>query len=142
MQQVRSCGVLITRGEPIESFLLMRHARRLDLPKGHVDGEETDIECALRELREETGITPGDIVLDPNFRWVTKYHVRYREHNHQLAQKTLVIFLARLVREVPIVVTEHDDFLWQPWKPPHKIQRETIDTLLAAVEKHFETSNS
>jgi 8-oxo-dGTP pyrophosphatase MutT (NUDIX family) len=28
------------------------------LPKGHVEGRETDHECALRELFEETGITP------------------------------------------------------------------------------------
>ena len=40
--EIRSCGVLVmTRSSP-RKFLLMRHTKRWDLPKGHVDeGEET-----------------------------------------------------------------------------------------------------
>jgi 8-oxo-dGTP pyrophosphatase MutT (NUDIX family) len=30
------------------------------IPKGHMEQCETDIQCALRELREETGIIPAD----------------------------------------------------------------------------------
>jgi 8-oxo-dGTP pyrophosphatase MutT (NUDIX family) len=29
------------------------------LPKGHMEGRENDIQCALRELYEETGISPN-----------------------------------------------------------------------------------
>ena len=63
MRKLYSYGVLIVRGEPIDSFLLMRHATRWDLPKGHIDEGETEIQCALRELVEETGITADDICL-------------------------------------------------------------------------------
>ncbi len=52
----KSCGFLIYRNNPARSFLLMRHTDRWDLPKGHVDPNETNLECALRELKEETGI--------------------------------------------------------------------------------------
>ena len=69
MKTARSCGFLIVRGDPVGSFLLMKHKQRWDLPKGHVDPGETDLECAYRELVEETGIAADDIVMDPTFRF-------------------------------------------------------------------------
>jgi 8-oxo-dGTP pyrophosphatase MutT (NUDIX family) len=136
MRQVKACGVLVVKGNPIESFLLMKHARRLDLPKGHLEAGESDIDCALRELQEETGIAADDVELDPSFRFAVDYYVRYRDFNNELAHKTVAYFLARLKRDVPIVLTEHKGYAWYPWQPPHKIQRETVDPLLAAVEQH------
>ena len=75
MTQPISCGFLIVRGNPIESFLLMKHSRRWDLPKGHVDEGETELQCALRELREETGIAAEDIEIDPTFSYENRYMV-------------------------------------------------------------------
>ena len=60
MDKVDSCGFLIfrddtdKRGKTKRNFLLMRHADRWDLPKGHVDPGEKKKQCALRELEEET----------------------------------------------------------------------------------------
>jgi bis(5'-nucleosidyl)-tetraphosphatase len=139
MPTVKSCGVLIVRGEPVREFLLMKHKDRWDLPKGHVDAGETEIECALRELVEETGIEASDIELVPAFRFTHEYQVRDK-YSRELCDKTLVIFLARLVRDVPIVPTEHPDFAWFPWQPPHRIQSQTIDPLLAAVEQFVATT--
>lgn len=48
--------------------------------------------------------------------------------------KTLVVFLGRLTRSVEIEVTEHEGYRWFPWSPPHSIQTQTIDPLLAAVD--------
>jgi hypothetical protein len=31
--------------------------------------------------------------------------------------------------------TEHDSYQWFPWLPPHEIQAQTIDPLLAEVER-------
>ncbi len=134
MNELKSCGVLVVRGEPIREFLLMKHADRWDLPKGHVDPGETDIQCALRELEEETGITPADIDLDPAFRFETRYHVRNKRTGDEWQPKSLVIFLGRLKRNMDILVTEHEDYQWFPWNPPHQIQQETIDPLLAALD--------
>lgn len=135
-RQVKSCGVLVVRGEPVRDVLLMVHADRLDLPKGHVDQGETDLQCALRELQEETGITADDIELDPDFQFVTHYPVR-RKRTGELCDKTLVIFLGRLKRDVDIAVTEHVGYRWLPWRPPHRMQKETIDPLLAHLAKHL-----
>ena len=138
MKETKACGVLAVRGDPIESFLLMRHHDRWDLPKGHLDEGETEQQCALRELKEETGIAAEDIELIPGFRWTTEYDV-YEKRFNEKRHKTLVIFLGQLKREVPVVVTEHVDFRWFPWQPPHRIQERAIDPLLAAVKQFLTT---
>ena len=143
MDQKRSCGFLIWRRptssqeSPTSSkqFLLMEHPRRWDLPKGHVDPGETDEQCALRELREETAIGSDDIVIDAQFRFKEEYEVCYR--GQQPAWKTLVIFLAELTTNRELVVTEHRGFRWFDWSPPHQLQTKTVDPLLEAVANHW-----
>ena len=135
LRQIRAAGMLLARGRPIDSFLLMRHQDRWDLPKGHVDAGETDLECALRELREETGIAAADIELDPEFRFTIEYDVDSKRHGER-CHKTVVYFLARLIRDLPIVPTEHAGYQWFAWNPPHRIQEQTVDPLLAAVEEN------
>ena len=56
----KSCGVLpyrITNGK--REFLLVfeSYSKCWSLPKGHIEMGETDIQTALRELMEETGLT-------------------------------------------------------------------------------------
>ncbi|MBW3597291.1 MAG: NUDIX domain-containing protein, partial [Planctomycetes bacterium] len=104
--------------------------------KGHVDTGESDLECALRELVEETGITAADVEIDPDFRFVLQYPVREKRLGGRIVPKTLVIFLARLVRDVKIITSEHDGYRWVSWNPPHQIQAQTIDPLLAALERY------
>jgi bis(5'-nucleosidyl)-tetraphosphatase len=133
--QVKSCGFLVFRKDPREEFLLMKHAHRWDLPKGHVDEGETEIQCALRELWEETSISADAIRIDDAFRFTLQYPVFDRRIGRK-RDKTLVIFLAELIQPVEIRVSEHPDFSWLAWSPPHKIQWQTIDPLLAAVAKY------
>lgn len=141
MHTVKSCGVLITRGRPIREFLLMQHRHRWDLPKGHIDPGETDIECALREMWEETGIPEDAVTLDPEFRFVHQYRVRTDRVPGGQAEKTLIIFLAELQRDVTITTTEHPSYAWFRWDPPHRIQEQTINPLLAAVDEFQRTRN-
>ena len=69
MRQVKSCGVIVFRRMPELSFLLMKHSHRYDLPKGHMEEGETELETALREMWEETGIPIDEVKLDPEFRY-------------------------------------------------------------------------
>lgn len=137
MKSVKSCGVILFRRQPECSFLLMKHPTRWDLPKGHVDPGETDLQCALRELAEETGIEAADIELDETFQFLTKYQVRDRDSPKQSVEKSLRLYLAWLKRDVPVVPSEHESFAWIRWNPPHAIQEFTIDPLLQAVEQHW-----
>lgn len=116
----------------------MKHADRLDLPKGHVDPGETEIECALREMEEETGIDPDNVQLDPQFRFEHQYPVWPEKFDGEKCEKTLVIFLARLLKSVEIRPTEHPDYGWYAWRPPHKLQSQTIDPLLEQVAKFWQ----
>ncbi|MCH2124371.1 MAG: NUDIX domain-containing protein [Pirellulaceae bacterium] len=135
---VQAGGFLIVKGNPLESFLLMKHANRWDLPKGHLERGETTLQCALRELEEETGIQERDISIESKFKFVTRYDVRQKKkRGGGLAHKELSIYLARLRNPIEIQVTEHLDFAWIPWEPPHQIQPWTIDPLLQELE-HFQ----
>lgn len=138
MPIIKSCGVIVFRRDPL-SFLLMRHADRWDLPKGHVDPGESDLECALRELREETNIRATDVELDPVYCFELQYPVRDKRFPGQVCDKTLRIFLAWLKNEIEIRPTEHLGFEWFPWSPPHVIQKATIDPLLSHVGQYFLT---
>ena len=139
MVKVKSCGFLIFRNDDKvnRSFLLMEHADRWDLPKGHVDPGETNRECALRELMEETGIEESDIRIDDDFKFKSKYEVTYKKSMGIKKKKTLIIYLAELTSPVKIRPTEHEGYSWFPWTPPHKIQKNTIDPLLQQLAEHW-----
>jgi 8-oxo-dGTP pyrophosphatase MutT (NUDIX family) len=137
MDKIKSCGVVVFRRDPALSFLLLRHPHRYDLPKGHVEEGEAETECALRELAEETGLTPDVVRLEDGFRWATTYYPRYRGRGGRVVEKTVVIFLGWLLAERHVALTEHTGYEWVLWRPPHRLAQGTIDGVLAAVEKHF-----
>lgn len=142
MAKIESCGFFIYRDEPSLSFLLMQHPTRWDLPKGHVDKGETDMECALRELWEETGIPEKCLEIDDAFRYEQHYTVVLKKFKHKPKRKKLTIFLARLTEPFfDIKVTEHDGCQWVAWDPPHDIQAKTINPLLQNVEEHWRGSS-
>jgi 8-oxo-dGTP pyrophosphatase MutT (NUDIX family) len=116
----------------------MVHPTRLDLPKGHIRPGESEIECALRELEEETAIPARDVALDPDFRFTTTYPVSSKRYPGERCDKSVVIFLGRLLRPVNIVVTEHVGHRWVPWNPPHAIQQNTIDPLLFCLTEFLD----
>lgn len=133
MELIVSCGVLLFRFPAAPEFLLMKHTDRWDLPKGHVDPGETERECALRECWEETGVHPDTLELDPDFRWEHEYIVDRKRYGGGPRPKRLVIFLAWMKINQPLILTEHIGYRWFPWQPPHQIQEKTIDPLLARV---------
>ena len=80
MRQVKSCGFILfsgNRNQPQKSFLLMKHADRYDLPKGHIEPGESDLECALREMNEETGISIDAVQVVPGFEYRSIYYPQY-----------------------------------------------------------------
>jgi bis(5'-nucleosidyl)-tetraphosphatase len=136
-----AAGLLIVVMPPAarwpEQFLLMRHADRWDLPKGHREPGESISETALRETEEETGISRSQIGLVDDFVFRLEYEVTYREAPLDRVLKTVSYFIGRVTSELPIVCTEHIGCQWFGWHPPHLIQEQTIDPLLAAVHDYF-----
>ncbi len=137
MRTIKSCGVVVFRREPELSFLAMKLANRFDFPKGHIEPGETEIACALRELREETGIGRDQVRLVDGFRCTTRYLVRSRRHGGELLEKTVVYFLGWVVGEPTINPTEHDGYEWVPWPPGRSLGFKALDEVLAAVGQHL-----
>jgi 8-oxo-dGTP pyrophosphatase MutT (NUDIX family) len=54
--QHRSAGGLVVRGSQI-LLISTQSGRRWQLPKGHIEEGETSEQTAVREVREETGVT-------------------------------------------------------------------------------------
>jgi 8-oxo-dGTP pyrophosphatase MutT (NUDIX family) len=59
----KSCGAItFTReGGEIKYLLAEEMHGAISFPKGHVEGNETEEETAIREIREETNLTPSFI---------------------------------------------------------------------------------
>ena len=140
MQQVKSCGFILFTGDrtnPQKSFLLMKHRDRYDLPKGHIEPGESDVECALREMTEETGILAHAVKIEPDFQYRSVYYPEYARYNNEVIEKTLIIFLGWVDTPTVIPSSEHLGYEWINWHPPHQIQAQTIDPLLAEVSTYF-----
>jgi 8-oxo-dGTP pyrophosphatase MutT (NUDIX family) len=131
MRSLQSCGVLVFRLEPEPAVLLLKTNGRWDLPKGGRLKGETEIDCARRELAEETGLRPEDVRVVEGFRHVDIYHPTLRRFNNERVEKRVSVFLAWLERDRPIVLTEHDDFAWVSWPAEHSFDNSTIDGALA-----------
>ena len=85
----KSCGALVFRRfHGNTELLLIKHANggHWSFPKGHVESGETEVETALREITEETGI---DVIIDPSFREVISYSPK------KDTQKDVIYFIAR-----------------------------------------------
>ena len=89
----------------------------------------------MREFEEETGIDRSDIKLQKDFRFEEYYEVKNWKGRGENVTKRLVIFLAKLKKGVSgkVVPTEHLDYQWVDWDPPHDIQEKTINPLLSQV---------
>ncbi|MFT5687003.1 MAG: bis(5'-nucleosidyl)-tetraphosphatase [Myxococcota bacterium] len=133
MHSVRSAGVLLSRTSPTRQVLLLRHADRFDLPKGHVEAGESDVGAALRELWEETGIPAEAIELDEARRYSVTYQTPYKRRGGAVVEKTVVIFAARLLVETPLRLTEHAAGGWVDWRAGLTTGNPTIDGALAAL---------
>ena len=137
-ERVKAAGILLmTVDKGSRQFLLMRHGDRWDLPKGHCEDGETFRQTALRETEEETGITSVSISLDPGFSFDMVYPVTYKRWGEKVFEKQVRYYLGNIDTKPDLEITEHESAQWFDWNPPHAIQTQTIDPLLAAVALHF-----
>ncbi len=72
MIREKSCGAVIFLRKNGQTLYLLETMRsgHIAMCKGHMEGEETEQETALREIREETGLT---VRLLPPFRRTEEY---------------------------------------------------------------------
>lgn len=70
----KSCGAVVYKKENdgLKFLLVHQSNSHYSFPKGHTEKEETEIETALREIKEETNL---DVEIDTNFKKVITYLV-------------------------------------------------------------------
>lgn len=63
MKHEHSYGAVIfnSKGQTLVEYMALGH---VSLPKGHIEQNETPLACALREIKEETGL---DVFVDTSF---------------------------------------------------------------------------
>jgi len=67
MKKEKSCGAVVYQIRDENLYFLIEHMKlgHVSIPKGHVEGTETEEETAIREIREETNL---EVRLDTVFR--------------------------------------------------------------------------
>jgi len=94
-------------------YLILRHRNggHWSLPKGHIEGGESEQEAALRETREETGIS--EIELIPGFRAVS--HYRFLRRGTPV-EKDVAYFLGKTDHPEVRLSKEHVDWRWADYE--------------------------
>lgn len=72
MKHEKSCGAVVYRIWDGRLYFLVEHMKlgHISIPKGHVEGNETEEETARREIKEETNL---DVRMDTGFRQEVSY---------------------------------------------------------------------
>lgn len=105
----RSAGILLFREDAGKKQFLLLHypSGHWDFVKGRIEKGEHPKEAALREAREETGIT--DIEFIDGYEEKIQYRYQY---NGKTIQKEVVFFLAKTSSSQVTLSDEHLDFDW------------------------------
>jgi len=124
----KSAGAVVfyDNGREKEYLLLLYEAGHWDFPKGGIEKGETEVETAIREVIEETGLT--DIKIINGFKW--EIHYNYRK-NKNLVHKTVVFYLAESKSKDVKLSYEHKDYIWLPYEEAYnkltfKTAKETL----------------
>ena len=117
MQQEKSCGCIVLNSN--KEVLLVHHNKgHWDFPKGHIESGETEVQTAIREVKEETNI---DVEVNEEYRYVTQYSPA------ENVMKEVVFFLAKNInnhREAQLA--EVSEVKW--FRLDEAIERITYDT--------------
>jgi len=131
----KSCGLVLFNSNKI---LLLKYSANgtsgegghWDFPKGHVESNETEIETAVRELEEETGITEVKILSD------FRHSINYTLFRKSVPiSKEVIFFLASTVEKRVELSSEHIDYAWLDFEKA--IVKLTYDNARQILKKAF-----
>lgn len=136
MPHEKSCGAVIFRQEGKKTyFLLLEYEKRdkkeehyWDLPKGHVEKGEEELDTVKREVEEETGIT--DLKFIEKFRERIHYFFKVRGDT---ISKDVIFFLAETKTEKVKISHEHTGYKWV--EPEESIKEATYKTAKDVLTK-------
>ena len=105
----KSAGIVLLRNDSGKNeFLLLNYPQgHWDFVKGKVEKNETPHETAIRETKEETGITNIEFI--DGFEESVEYNFRFKKEN---IHKKVIFFLAKTDEKNIKLSHEHNDYLW------------------------------
>ena len=109
MREQKSAGIVLFRNASNKNeFLLLNYPQgHWDFVKGKVERGETPHETALRETKEETGISNIEFV--DGFEESVEYDFRFKNED---IHKKVIFFLAKTSEKKISLSHEHNDYLW------------------------------
>jgi len=109
MREQKSAGIVLFRNYSDKNeFLLLNYPQgHWDFVKGKIEQNETPHETALRETKEETGITNIEFV--DGFEESVEYDFRFKKED---IHKKVIFFLAKTNEKNIKLSHEHNDYLW------------------------------
>ena len=102
----RSCGIVLFHENNV-LLLKYKGGGHWDFPKGHIENNESETETALREVKEETGIS--EVTLFSDFREIIEYSFR---KGRSTIKKQVIYFLGETEETNITLSHEHTNFLW------------------------------
>ena len=122
MIEETSAGIVLFRKDDSKILFLLLHypSGHWDFIKGKMEKGESTRETAIRETKEETGIT--DITFLENFEEWIKYDFQYQG---ELIHKKVVFFLAETKTKEVMISHEHLDYSWMDYNT--SIEKTTFD---------------
>lgn len=115
MKMERSAGVIVYSQDNLtkqRKYLLLLYPKgHWDLPKGKLEKNESKLEAAIRELKEETNLE-AEII--PGFEESLNYH--FRGFKKELIHKEVTFFVAKALHKNVILSEEHFDYMWLPYE--------------------------
>jgi 8-oxo-dGTP pyrophosphatase MutT (NUDIX family) len=112
MIEETSAGIVLFRKEDSKILFLLLHypSGHWDFIKGKMEKGESIHQTAIREAKEETGIT--DITFLENFEEWIEYNFQYQG---ELVHKKVVFFLAETKTKDVTISHEHLDYTWMDY---------------------------
>ncbi len=132
MIEETSAGIVLFRKEDSKILFLLLHypSGHWDFVKGKMEEGESTHETAIREAKEETGIT--DIIFLENFEEWIKYDFQYQG---ELVHKKVVFFLAETKTKQVMISHEHLDYTWMDYNTSmEKTTFENAKTVLTRAQ--------
>lgn len=116
MEQFSAGLVLYTDNNKTREYLLLHYlSGHWDFPKGKIEPGESKEQAALRELKEETGLS-ADIV--EGFERSLGYWFKDYKSG-ELVYKTVYFFIGYTDQTNVTLSSEHIDYIWLPYDQAH-----------------------
>jgi len=135
LKKERSAGVVVCMEKPDGNrFLLLNYPTgHWDFVKGKIEQGETLHQTAVRETKEETGIS--DLEFVEGFEEKINYNFQF---DGELIQKEVVFFLAKTKTHTVNVSHEHLDYTWLDYENAlKKVTYQNAKNILSKANKLF-----